>query len=244
MNYQTRAREISDFLNISYEHAFDRLKRGFHHNHALVAKDFIYAGADVNDNDSLLGWYKTTDAYIWELSAYHLEPAFNYAGMCEGISLGMKNTNRTNILNLGDGVGTLSIRMAEDGLIPTYHDLEGSLTASFAQSVFESNNLDVKTRFTSDWEPNLGSRMYDGVIALDFFEHLVNVEDWVRAVHKCLKKGGAFIAQNAFGIGDAEHGNSIPMHLSVNNKYTEEWDPFLRGVGFEQNVDNGWWIKL
>jgi hypothetical protein len=63
------------------------------------------------------------------------------------------------------------------------------------------------------------------------------------AIFKCLKKDGVFIAQNAFAIGDAEHGNSIPMHLSINNKYETEWIPMMQRIGFVLHENQQWWIK-
>lgn len=63
------------------------------------------------------------------------------------------------------------------------------------------------------------------------------------SVFKCLRKGGVFIAQNAFAIGDIEHGNSIPMHLAVNNKYETQWASLLEGIGFVLHENKQWWIK-
>ena len=244
MTVEQRAKEIAEFLNIDYTSAFNRLSAGFHHNHHLVTEDFVSNGVDQNNPESLLNWYRNTDAYIWELSAYHLDAGFNYSGMCEGISSGLFHTNRKNVLNIGDGIGTLSLAMAQKGLNVTYHDLENSRTANFAQFRFSKNpELNISTLFTSNFTPTLGSSKFDAVVALDFLEHVVNVEEWCTAVFKCLKKNGAFIAQNAFAIGDAEHGDSIPMHLSINNKYETEWIPTMHAIGFTLHENGQWWIK-
>jgi len=243
MNIETRASEISEFLNVNYNATLERLSKGFHFNHHLVAEDFINKKIDVNNHDQLLEWYRNSDAYIWELSAYHLDEGFNYSGMCEGIALGLKNSNKLRVLNLGDGIGDLSIRVYDEGLEAFYHDLEGGKTAQFAQFRFNKYGKDIKTIFTDNWDPKLSVESFDAVVALDFFEHLVNVEQWANAVFNCLTSGGVFIAQNAFAIGDAEHGNSIPMHLSINNKYEKEWAPMMEKIGFTLNSQNGWWIK-
>jgi cyclopropane fatty-acyl-phospholipid synthase-like methyltransferase len=132
--------------------------------------------------------------------------------------------------------------LAHAGLDVTYHDLEGSRTAGFAQHVFKDSELKVATKFTNDWKPTFPRNRFDAVIALDFFEHLVNVDVWAKAVHSTLKKTGVFMAQNAFACGDAEHGDSIPMHLSANNKYTEEWAPLMTKIGFTK-MDSGWYQK-
>lgn len=233
---EQRAGEISSFLGIEYSEVLNRIQEGFHHNHALVAKDFNDAGTDVNDPDSLLNWYRTTDAYIFELTAYHLEEGFNYSGMCEGIVNHCISKGYTKVLCLGDGIGDLSIALYEAGLKPTYHDLEGGKTASYVTSI----NPGFDQVLTEGWPADFGEENYDAVVALDFFEHLVNVEEWATATYNALKIGGGFLAQNAFSIGDEEHGNSIPMHLSINNKYTDEWDSLMTAVGF--NLE-GWWIK-
>lgn len=244
MNLETHAADIADYLNIKIDYAVQRLSLGFHANHKMVAEDFLQNNTNVDDPDSLLNWYRNTEAYIWELSAYHLDPAFNYSGMCDGIAMGLFHADKKSVLSIGDGIGTLSIRLAEQGLTTTYHDLKDSKTAGFAQSRFlKRNQLKIKTLFTDNFVPSLGNRAFDSVVALDFLEHVVNVEEWCIAIFKCLKKGGVFIAQNAFAIGDAEHGNSIPMHLSVNNKYETEWIPTMTRIGFVLHENLQWWIK-
>jgi 2-polyprenyl-3-methyl-5-hydroxy-6-metoxy-1,4-benzoquinol methylase len=244
MTLESRAKEISEFLKIDINSVINRLNAGFHHNHHLVAADFINNNVDVNNPESLLNWYRTTDTYIWELSAYHLDAGFNYSGMCEGISLGLFHSNKKNVLNIGDGIGTLSLRLAQQGLNVTYHDLENSKTAAFAQHRFNNNpELKIKTLFTNNFEPVIGTNKFDAVVALDFLEHVVNVDEWAISIFQCLKKNGVFIPHNAFGIGDAEHGNSIPMHLSINNKYEWDWDPMLVRLGFVRHENGQWWVK-
>jgi SAM-dependent methyltransferase len=235
---EQRAEEISSFLGQPYVEVLDRIQKGFHHNHALVAKDFNDAQTNVNDPDSLLHWYRTTDSYIFELTAYHLEEGFNYSGMCEGIVNHCIANNWDDVISLGDGIGDLVFDLKAAGLNPTYHDLEGGLNAGYVAYV----DPEVPMILSGDWVPEFEESSYDAVVALDFFEHLVNVEDWARAVYDMLRPGGGFLAQNAFAIGDEEHGNSIPMHLAINNKYADEWSSLMEEIGFVTNV-GGWWIK-
>ena len=244
MNLSDHCNEVAAFLGLSQQACIERIQKGFHYNHAEVAKDFLQKNVNVNDPTALLNWYKNTDAYIWELSAYHLEPGFNYEGMCEGIAVGLKNSNKNKVLSIGDGIGTLSIRLAQEGLEATYNDLRGSKTANFAQHRFAGRpELNISVSLTEDFNPKLGENKYDAVVALDFFEHVVNVDEWAKAVYNCLRSSGVLIAQNAFGIGDIEHGNSIPMHLSVNNKYETEWPILLTSIGFVLHSNNQWWVK-
>jgi SAM-dependent methyltransferase len=244
MNLINHAQHVADFLGINYQAALERIQKGFHYNHAEVARDFLSKNVNVNDSAALLDWYRKTDSYIWELSAYHLEPGFNYGGMCDGIAIGLKNSNKENVLSIGDGIGTLSIRLAQEGLSANYNDLRESRTANFAQYRFAKyKDLKISTSLTNNFNPTLEENKYDAVVALDFFEHVVNVDEWATAVYHCLKTSGVFIAQNAFGIGDFEHGNSIPMHLSINNKYQTEWPTLLASIGFVLHSNNQWWVK-
>ena len=245
MDLETRANEISLFLQTDKNMVRERLAKGFHHNHALVAEDFRAADTNVDDPDSLLKWYRNTTAYIYELSAYHLETGFNYSGMCKGLADHLQHKGAIRPLALGDGIGDLTLEFASRATMqPTYHDLAGSKTAEFAQFRFKLNSKKpIPVDLTDNWHASLNRNAYDAIVALDFFEHLVNVEEWVISVYQALKPGGLFLAQNAFGIGDAEHGDSIPMHLSVNNRFTKDWDPLLKATGFEPTGEGTWWKK-
>ena len=244
MDIQKRANESAQFLGVDPAEAEARLAQGFHHNHHLVAEDF--RAANPQNDDELLEWYRNTDAYIWELSAYHLEPGFNYSGMCEGIAQHLKVNEKEIVLCLGDGVGDLTLTLGLDDLCPLYHDLKGSQTAGFAFYMGERNGYDIDghSLTSKNWDPSdiAYPENVEAVVALDFFEHLVNVEDWVQAVYTTLKPGGIFLAQNAFAIGDDEHGGSIPMHLTRNNRFEHDWEPLLLSLGFT-NMNNGWFQK-
>jgi SAM-dependent methyltransferase len=244
INY--RAQELSLYFEMPCAKALRRLERGFFPAHDDVAIDFRSHG--VTDDASLLDWYMKTNAYIWELSAYHLDPGFNYKGMCSGIVERLRAWRKHDILVLGDGIGDLCLDLNEAAtpemdLRPTYHDLQGSRTAEFAQFRFHINaDPPISTLWTTGWEADLGFERWDAIIALDFFEHLTEVEQWVRAVYKGLRPGGFLMAQNAFACGDDEHGGSIPMHLVRNNRFEFDWTPLLEDVGFTHDVAE-WWVK-
>jgi dTDP-4-dehydrorhamnose reductase len=246
-----RALELSLFLGIREGEARVQLMRGFGALHGEVANDFRAARVRKQQwtDFDLLMWYKQTNAYLWELSAYHLDTGFNYTGMCTGISqhLLTEYGPGAGVVALGDGIGDLSISLAEHGLSPIYHDLLGSQTARFAVFRFNRRGLTPLLMLTDDWAPpkkpdETVSGKIKAVVALDFFEHLINVEDWAESVFELLDTGGQFLAQNAFGIGDDEHEGSIPMHLTRNNKYVTEWEPLLTRIGFTK-LPSGWWAK-
>lgn len=233
-----RCQELAAFLKIPTYEVGQKLFQGFGPLHNAVTWEFNHAGPPQTDEE-LLNWYRTTESYIWELTAYHCDPGFNYSGMCEGIITRIlqydnhfhKHVGAKRVLCLGDGVGTLTIKMREAGLEPVYHDLALSRTWSFALFRF-------CCRMTSDaiesiMNPRGPQPYYDAVCSLDFLEHVSDVESWVRTVWSNLKPGGLFCAQNAFAMGSGPDG-AMPMHLACNDHFERDWDPLLKEIGFRQ----------
>ena len=239
---EDKATEIALFLGIPKQWALDKLNRGFRSLHQQVAADF--RSFDPKDDAALLEWYRQTEAYIWELSAYHSDPGFNYAGNCKGITDRLVNDGVRDVLVLGDGVGTMTIALAKAGLRVTYHDLADSKTARFAAFRYERQlGAIIPWILTAGWEPNLWNGDYDAVVCNDFLEHVTDVPAWVDAIKSVLRPGGLFEAQNAFGpaMGSGPNG-SIPMHLSRNDRFEKDWDPMLFGMGFSQ-LSSNWYQK-
>lgn len=237
MDSLDRAREIALFFGLTEDLAHDRLSKGFGYLHEQVAADFRRAHPD--SDARLLEWYGTTTAYIWELSAYHCDSGWNYAGVCEGIGDRLQAAGAQRVLCLGDGIGDLTLALHRRGFQSVYHDLAGSRTAQFAAFRFwRHTGQDLPIHLTQDWRPVNGARMpYDAVVSLDFLEHVTDVPAWVRAIKELLTPGGYFCAQNAFGAGSGPEG-SIPMHLEKNDQYANEWDPLLASLGFRQESSN------
>lgn len=236
-----RAKEISAFLHRPWQECLTKLQSGFGPLHNEVTEDFHRVNPV--SEEELLGWYRGTEQYIWELTAYHCDPGFNYAGMCKGIVEALKSKGVRDVSCLGDGVGTLTIEMMKAGLKPLYHDLEGSCTSEFALSRFNMRfgSYQPLIGLTIGFTSLVSDSWLDAVVSLDFLEHVPNVEEWVRGIYKALKPGGWFVAQNAFNIGSGPQG-SIPMHLAVNDHYETDWDPLLSSIGFVQESSN-WYRK-
>jgi hypothetical protein len=235
-----RAIELALFFGINLEEAKDHLGRGFGDLHAEVTADFKANASEEN----LIEWYRTTEAYIWELSAYHANEGFNYAGMCEGIGTRLLSEfdKYSPVMCLGDGIGDLTLSLHNLGFDSVYHDLCASRTSEYAKFRFNRQiGQEMKCECTGDWTPHFGEELYRAVVSLDFLEHVPNVEEWVRAIHTTLKPGGLFCAQNAFAIGSGPDGG-MPMHLAVNDHYENDWDTLLSEVGFEQEAPQ-WYRK-
>lgn len=234
-----RAREIAAFLGIPEAAAIERLSKGFGYQHQQVAADFRRANPQTDE--ALLEWYRTTEDYIWELSAYHADAGFNYAGMCAGIATALKNHGVFSVICLGDGIGDLSITLRKAGFDVWYHDLMYSRTEDFAMSRYQKlTGEPINITSTPDWTPSLASPV-DAIVSLDFLEHVTAVQAWVGEIYRALRPGGLFLAQNAFACGSGPDG-SIPMHLARNDRFEFEWDPLLAQLGFVQ-LSSNWYQK-
>jgi len=242
LTLEDRASEISTFLDLPYEDCIARLRRGFGYQHQQVAQD--WRRANPQTDEEILDWYRTTESYIWELSAYHADPGFNYSGMCKGIADGLLAKRAYRVLCLGDGIGDLTLHLNEDCFAPVYHDLAASNTAKFAVARFRKyEKRMIITDLTMGWEPDFCHLQYDAVVSLDFLEHLPEggVEKWARAIYAAVKPGGWFVAQNGFAMGSGAQG-SIPCHLACNDRFEQDWDPLLASIGFVQAASN-WYFR-
>ena len=237
---EDRAIELALFFGITLDQAKGKLGEGFGALHNAVADDF--RKANPQGDDALLNWYRTTEAYIWELSAYHDDAGFNYTGMCKGIVERLKvEPGCQKVLALGDGIGDLTLALHEGGFDAVYHDLDISRTAAYAAfRHWRKTGTQLVTDSSNGWTMPIGCE-YDAICSLDFLEHVPNVEEWVCAIFAALKPGGLFCAQNAFACGSGPDG-SIPMHLAVNDRFEHDWDPLLTMVGFEQ-ISSNWYRR-
>lgn len=235
-----RATEIALFLDANVDECRERLRTGFGVLHAAVALDF--RTANPQGDEELLDWYRRTESYIWELSAYHCDPGFNYAGLCEGIAERLRAAKAPRVLCLGDGIGGLTLALHKAGFDAVYHDLAGSRTAEFAAfRYWVQTGYSMEAVLTDGWSPDIGGD-YDAIVSLDFLEHVVNVEEWATEIKGALRPGGLFFAQNAFAIGSGPNG-SIPMHLTENDRFEHDWLPLLASLGMEA-MDSNWFKRV
>ncbi len=239
-----RAIELALFFGITLDEAKEKLGRGFGQLHGEVKSDYLatFGSADVTDA-TLLDWYRKTEAYIWELSAYHDDPGFNYMGMCGGIAKRFEEVDRhERVLCLGDGIGDLTLKLCGCGVNAIYHDLGGSRTEAYARFRFwRQMGREMNQSLTEDFNPFHQNEEYSAIVSLDFLEHVPNVNEWVIAIYRALKPGGLFCAQNAFAIGSGPDGD-MPMHLAVNDHFEQDWDGLLTEIGFVQEASQ-WYRK-
>ena len=119
--------------------------------------------------ERIVGFYKQTLAYIWDLGAWHLWDLSKRQSDLAMVKQ-MKDLNAKNILDFGGGVGLNAMMMARAGLDVTLADLD-SKTLDFGK--FRAERHGVKMKFwKTDVEPMPPDAKYDVILCLDVLEHL------------------------------------------------------------------------
>ena len=244
-NQDIRTKELALYFNTSQEDIKQELSKGFLHFHKAIADDWNVSSPVTQAHIS--EWYSKTNGYIWELHTYHLADygfGDQFKGSCETIDSLMQSYKGcgAKVLELGGGIGDLSLFLNDKGWDITYYDIPGKTMefALFNYVYWKSHyngNLNLKF-IASDGNPTSIIDNYDIIVATDFFEHLPGVEAYVKKCFDILTPNGILIAFNAFGEGSVSNSGTIPQHLVVNDKYVTEFVPLMKQIGFENIASN------
>ena len=157
--------------------------------------------------DRIVGFYKQTLAYIWDLGAWHLYDLSKRQSDLAMVKQ-MQDLHAKNILDFGGGVGLNAMMMARAGLDVTLADLD-SKTLDFGK--FRADKHGVKMKFwKTDVEKAPPDDKYDVILCLDVLEHLPKnvLHDTVDKLIKLKTPKTVIIIHAPFGK-TATH----PMHL-------------------------------
>lgn len=222
---EERAKEISEYLGESYEDALSKVETG-----ELVAKK-SWRDHDPKTEDERREWYRTTKAYLYDLSKSHeLNPEIRRV---YNQVLDICSSRGGEILDFGAGIGTLIILLAEGGLNVTYLDIKG-VTSDFAK--WRINRRGLKVNFIeSNDEPTCLEEKYDVIICIDVLEHLENPVAYLKEFHEHLRKDGLLILKVDFNFSD-DH----PMHLEENRVLQPNLSEVMDKIGFKRVFDLTW----
>jgi len=172
--------------------------------------------------------YREGDGFIFETLVFWAAPNRQMwtAGAAERLFRYSEKAallpNRLRILMLGDGAGSDSLYLANQGFCLDYFDVPGSLTSDFALKRFDYYGvLGENITVVDNYEQCLSSG-YDAVITFEVLEHLPQPLEAIRDISRMLKTKGIALVTEAFEVLIPE----LPTHLAANRKYAAR-TPFL-----------------
>jgi 2-polyprenyl-3-methyl-5-hydroxy-6-metoxy-1,4-benzoquinol methylase len=178
--------------------------------------------------DEITQFYRDADLYVWELLQWnHSEMRRPCAEALADLARRFPSTSGyRRVLDLGSGVGTDALFLAEAGYEVTLMDLDGP-PLRFARHRFARRNLPARF-LESRWPLPPLEGPYDVIVCFDVFEHL---PDPLAAAKQCvaaLRPGGLLLQQATF-LDQGTH----PCHLHANIARFAglRWHIWMAGMG-------------
>lgn len=150
----------------------------------------------------ILSFYRDTDLYIFDLTAYQsmIVPEVNY--MIEYI----EKHKIKKILDLGGGIGEYTIRILQETKANvTFLELKDSKTLEYAKWRFKKHKVNPAIVFEDFLWKN---ESWDAVIAMDVLEHLENANEMIADLERKAK----FVFANPEKI---KFNELYPQHISA-----------------------------
>ncbi len=211
---------ISEFLQQSPHIVQDKLEREIFNRGITVAE--AWRQFNPTTPDEITEFYKTTDAYLYDLLVEHYR--FERRAVRERV-VERLNFHQTNtILDYGGGIGLDAIELSKAGLSVTYFELEG-VTAQFAKWLFERENQDIYVIHDINQIPN---EFFDSVVCIEVLEHVSDPMRAIQDIHHCLKMGGIALITESFSLVNDKY----PSHLPSNQKFAGKIFTIMEQKGF------------
>jgi SAM-dependent methyltransferase len=173
-------------------------------------------------------FYKHTDAFVFELLIAHQSPYVKEIDrrVTETIETQTNGNKNLQILFLGDGIGTDSLRFAEMGHNVTFFEFE-SPTSKFALYRFNRRGLNHRITVRHKLE-DIPVGQFDVVICREVLEHVSDPPSVIDNVWGYLKNRGIAIITESFGRVEP----AFPTHLAENQKYDGKTEHLFINAGF------------
>lgn len=205
---ETMVDEISQFLNISRDEVCQRIEEEIFNPGINVAR--AWKRAHPITEEEINNFYKTTDAYIFDLYVEHQRVYRKI--ILERIVERLKINNTKFVLDYGGGAGFDAIEMRKAGINVVYFELP-NLTSRFAEWKFiKSGYADIKVAYD---EKMLKKHDFNAIVCLEVLEHIAKPMEVIKSFSYLLKDEGIILLSEAFELV----GDEYPSHLKINQKY-------------------------
>jgi 2-polyprenyl-3-methyl-5-hydroxy-6-metoxy-1,4-benzoquinol methylase len=217
--------DLTSFTGMSREAVRARLS-----SYSLDEMAENWTRANPSADDELLEFYRSADAYLWELMQWHASAdrrpywdALAYLAQNHQAQAGWGR-----VYDFGCGVGSDALYLTRRGYSVTLVDVEGP-AFRLARHRFQRRGLsgDFVESHSMSPEPD---GTYDVVVCFDVLEHLPEPLDAARRLVACLRPGGLFLQRATFSDADRH-----PCHLAAGIGRFEgmSWNAQLAGLGLQ-----------
>jgi 2-polyprenyl-3-methyl-5-hydroxy-6-metoxy-1,4-benzoquinol methylase len=173
--------------------------------------------SSAHEERTVVDYYRQTRQYLYELS--YVEGGIRRQGWLRVLERACRRLGLRHVLDVGGGVGTVSLFLQARGIRCDYLDVPGH-TWDYATWRFSQHGLQVSAYdATGSWPPG----PYDGIIAWDVLEHLKDLEEKAAWISQRLRTGGVVLHWSTFNECEG-------VHLPENRPYADVrlFDAMLR----------------
>jgi len=215
--------DLSSFTGRSVDECLTRVR-----NYSWSEMAEAWRRADPREPEEILGFYRSTDLYVWEQAQWHASP--DRRPYWKGLQVLLRDfppgRGFHRVLDFGAGIGTDGLFLASHGYEVTLVDVDGP-AFRFAMHRFERRGLPARFLVSRSMLPQPDAD-YDVVVSFDVFEHLPDPLGAARRLVNALRPGGVLLQSG--GFVDEEH---YPCHLSdgIRRFGNGRWDRYLIGMG-------------
>ncbi len=200
----------------------DRVQREMRHLGTNVLADVRRFGVRPHRFDSRMErLYREGDGFIFETLVFWARPERQLWSQhaLDRIRLLARRLGRPvetlRILMHGDGAGSDSVFLAENGCTVDYCDVPGSRTFEFAVKRFERRRLLGRgVNITTD-PIQRKNDVYDALISFEVLEHIPNPAATIGQFARALRPGGVALVTEAFTYVEP----TLPTHLACAIRY-------------------------
>jgi SAM-dependent methyltransferase len=179
-------------------------------------------------NEQMQRLYENTDAFVFELIRSHLT---RYCGVIdervvEAVTARFLANPETQVLLLGDGIGSDSLRFAQRGYTATYFEFPGP-SARFA--LWRFKRLGLAEKITMLPSPDaIPPGKFDVVVCREVLEHVPQPGKIIQNIGRYLKPDGLAVITESFARVEA----GFTTHLNENKRFEDKTEILFAEAGF------------